>query len=320
MRRVKGDTAAGVPGTALGITHLCGHGTEGDDTLREIMGTIRDDNGAPLSLDATEITHAVVRAGSMWREIRVVTETGSTNADLLAVAREGAREGVVLVAEAQTAGRGRMGRRWTSPPRAGLTFSVLLRPYGIPAALLGWVPLLTGTAVAAAIKAVAAVDTSLKWPNDVLAGEAKLGGILAERSGSAVVVGIGVNVYQRRAELPGDGATSLLLETAAAGPAEAGGITRPDLRARVLVGVLAALSERYLAWRDQFSPGDAEASGLRQEYLGWCTTLGREVTVTLPGGKAVAGAAVGVDWAGRLEVSTISGTVPVSAGDVVHLR
>ena len=285
-----------------------------------MIGTTRDDNGAPPSLDATEITHAVVRAGSVWREVRVVTETGSTNADLLAVAREGAREGAVLVAEAQTAGRGRMGRRWTSPPRAGLTFSVLLRPYGIPAALLGWVPLLTGTAVAAAIKAVAAVDTGLKWPNDVLAGGAKLGGILAERSGSAVVVGIGVNVYQRRAELPGDGATSLLLETAGAAAAEAGGITRPDLRARVLVGVLAALSERYLAWRDQFSPGDAEASGLRQQYLGWCTTLGREVTVTLPGGKAVAGTAVGVDWAGRLEVSTATGTVPVSAGDVVHLR
>jgi BirA family biotin operon repressor/biotin-[acetyl-CoA-carboxylase] ligase len=285
-----------------------------------MIGATRDDNGAPLSLDATEITHAVVRAGSVWREVRVVTETGSTNADLLAVAREGGREGVVLVAEAQTAGRGRMGRRWTSPPRAGLTFSVLLRPYGIPAALLGWVPLLTGTAVAAAIKAVAAVDTSLKWPNDVLAGGAKLGGILAERSGSAVVVGIGVNVYQRRAELPGDGATSLLLETAAAGAAEPEGIARPDLRARVLVGILAALSERYLVWRDQFSPGDAEASGLRREYLGWCTTLGREVTVTLPGGKAVAGTAVGVDWAGRLEVGTATGTVPVSAGDVVHLR
>ena len=298
-------------------------GTEGGNTLREVMGTTRDDNGAPLSLDVTEITRAVVRAGSVWREIRVVAETGSTNADLLAVAREGAREGVVLVAEAQTAGRGRMGRRWTSPPRAGLTFSVLLRPYGVPAALLGWVPLLTGTAVAAAVKAAAAVDTSLKWPNDVLAAGAKLGGILAERSGSAIVAGIGVNVYQRRPELPEDRATSLLLETAAtrAAAAEAdGGTTRPDLRTRVLVAVLAALSDRYLAWRDQFSPGDAEASGLRQEYLGWCATLGREVTVALPGGKAVAGTAEGVDWAGRLEVRTASGAVAVSAGDVVHLR
>src|SRR5215472_7765872 len=219
----------------LGITR---HGLRGERyrrerALREAMETTRDGNGTSPPLDVTEITHAVVGSGSLWREVRVVAETGSTNADLLAVAREGAREGVVLAAEAQTAGRGRMGRRWASPPRAGLTFSVLLRPYGVPAALLGWVPLLTGAAVAAAVKAVAAVDTSLKWPNDVLAGDTKLGGILAERSGSAVVVGIGVNVYQRRPELPGDGATSLLLEGAAAGAGAAetrNGFTRPDLR------------------------------------------------------------------------------------------
>jgi BirA family transcriptional regulator, biotin operon repressor / biotin---[acetyl-CoA-carboxylase] ligase len=285
----------------------------------------------------TEITRDIVRAGSLWREVRVVTETGSTNADVLAMAREGAREGVVLAAEAQTAGRGRLGRRWTSPPGAGLTFSVLLRPYGVPAALLGWLPLLAGAAVAAAVPAVAAVEPSLKWPNDVLAGEAKLAGILAERSGSAVVVGIGVNVTQDRAELP-PGATSLLLETAATGRAvaEAGGrggaltgaatgqAAAPPgvlgLRARLLRAVLGALSSRYLAWRDQLSPGDAQACGLRQEYSGLCATLGREVTVTLPGGRAIDGTAQGVDWAGRLEVSTAHGVVPVSAGDVVHLR
>ncbi len=280
------------------------------------METMRDDEGAPLSLDVTEITRDIVRAGSLWREVRVVTETGSTNADVLAMAREGAREGVVLAAEAQTAGRGRLGRRWTSAPRAGLTFSVLLRPYGVPAALLGWLPLLAGAAVAAAVPAVAAVEPSLKWPNDVLAGEAKLGGILAERSGSAVVVGIGVNVTQGRAELP-SGATSLLLELAPAGPAPAG---VGGLRSRLLTAMLGALSSRYLAWRDQFSPGDADACGLRHEYSGLCATLGREVTVTLPGGKGIAGTAEGVDWAGRLEVSTAHGVVPVSAGDVVHLR
>src|SRR5262252_2879885 len=126
---------------------------------------------------------------------------------------------------------------WTSPPRAGLTFSVLLRPYGVPAALLGWVPLLTGTAVAAALPAVTAVQPRLKWPNDVLVGDAKLGGILAERSGSAVVAGIGLNVTQHQAELP-EGATSLRLEAAAAKegtpPGEDGAIA-PDLRTRVLV-------------------------------------------------------------------------------------
>jgi BirA family biotin operon repressor/biotin-[acetyl-CoA-carboxylase] ligase len=294
------------------------------------METARDDNGAPLSLDVTEITRAVVRTGSLWREVRVVEETGSTNADLLAAAREAAREGVVLVAEAQTAGRGRMGRRWTSPPRAGLTFSVLLRPYGVPAALLGWVPLLAGCAVGAAVPTVTTVQPKLKWPNDVLVGDAKLAGILAERSGSAVVVGIGINVFQRRPELPpGVAATSLRLEAegakAAAPPSEEGAAagcaaSRPDLRTQVLVAVLDALSQRYLPWRDQFSPGDADACGLRQEYLGRCVTLGREVTVTLPGGKSIGGTADGVDWAGRLELRTPHGVVPVTAGDVVHMR
>ena len=96
--------------------------------------------------------------------------TGSTNADLLARAAAGEPEGAVLAAEHQSAGRGRLGRTWTSPPRAALTFSVLLRPSSVPRARLGWLPLLAGVAVAAAVRAVAAVDAQLKWPNDVLAG------------------------------------------------------------------------------------------------------------------------------------------------------
>ncbi len=166
-----------------------------------------------LSLDATEITDALVYPGSLWREVRVVAETGSTNADLLAAAGAGTGEGTVLVAEAQTAGRGRLDRRWASPPRAGLTLSVLLRPGGVPAALLGWLPLLAGVAAAAAVRRVTTVAAVLKWPNDVLVGDAKLGGILAERTGTAVVIGIGINVWQgqrgpaagRGRHLPGAG-------------------------------------------------------------------------------------------------------------------
>ena len=149
---------------------------------------------------------------------------------------------------------------------------------------------------------------------------AKLGGILAERSGSAVVVGIGINVCQRGPTCPGGGR-----HVPGAGgrggdqapQADGGG---PGLRARVLVRLLDALEDRYLAWRDQFSPGDAEASGLREEYLGRCATLGREVTVTLPGGETITGTAAGVDRAGRLEVRTAAGLAAVTAGDVVHLR
>src|SRR5215469_8518230 len=109
--------------------------------------------------------------GSMlYTSIQVVDQTGSTNADLLAAARAGAEGGTVLVAEEQTAGRGRLDRSWQSQPGAALLFSVLLRPAGVPPSSRGWLPLLTGVAAASSIPATTGVDVSLKWPNDVLAG------------------------------------------------------------------------------------------------------------------------------------------------------
>jgi BirA family biotin operon repressor/biotin-[acetyl-CoA-carboxylase] ligase len=278
-------------------------------------------------LDAAEITGRAVSPGSLWREVRVVAETGSSNADLLAAAQDGAAEGTVLVAEAQTGARGRLGRRWASPPRAGLTFSVLLRPDGVPAPLLGWLPLLAGVAAVAAVRSVTVVDAGLKWPNDVLVGGAKLGGVLTERTGSMVVIGIGINVWQGRADLPGDvAATSLALAAAPGGtglspPASPSASTAgPGLRERLLAELLAGLSHWYVAWRDQASPGDADACGLRREYIRRCITLGRPVTVTMPGAEVITGTAAGLDWAGRLEVRTARGLVPVTAGDVVHVR
>ena len=270
-------------------------------------------------LDVARLNGALTSAPGLWREVRVVEETGSTNADLLAEARSGAQDGVVLVAEAQTAGRGRLGRRWVSPPRGTLTFSVLLRPAGVPAGLLGWLPLLAGVATASALSGTAGVDARLKWPNDVLAGGAKLAGILAERWGEAIVLGIGINVFQRRDELPVPTATSLLLAApdAASRPAGADGA---DVRERLLATVLDELARWYRAWRDQPRPGDADACGLRAEYLRRSDTVGAEVTVMLPGGQNLTGTATGVDPAGRLEVRTPAGLVQVSAGDVVHLR
>jgi BirA family biotin operon repressor/biotin-[acetyl-CoA-carboxylase] ligase len=269
----------------------------------------------------TQFSAGLARPGSLWREVRAVAETGSSNADLLAAAAAGAAEGTVLVAEAQNAGRGRLGRRWASPPRAALTFSVLLRPHGVPAGLLGWLPLLAGVAAVASVRAVTAVDATLKWPNDVLVGERKLGGILAERTGAAVVVGIGINVWQARADLPPDAAATSLALAAGAGvtgqTADAGG---GRLRERLLASLLDELGRWYESWRDQASPGDADACGLRQEYIRRCATLGREVTVTMPGTEPVTGAATGVDGAGRLEVRTAGGLVAVTAGDVVHVR
>jgi BirA family biotin operon repressor/biotin-[acetyl-CoA-carboxylase] ligase len=281
----------------------------------------RNEGHRPV-LDATRLNGALASRPGLWREVRVVEETGSTNADLLAEARSGAAEGLVLVAEAQTAGRGRMGRRWISAPRRALTFSVLLRP-AVPAGLLGWLPLLAGVAVASALERTAGVDTRLKWPNDVLADDAKIAGILAERWGSAVVVGTGINVLQQRGELPVPTATSLL--TAQAGqargaePAE-GPADGADMRERLLTAVLDELGRWYRAWLDQPHPGDADGCGLRGEYLRRSATVGTPVTVMLPGGQNLAGTAAGIDTAGRLEIRTPAGLVQVSAGDVVHLR
>jgi BirA family biotin operon repressor/biotin-[acetyl-CoA-carboxylase] ligase len=278
-------------------------------------------------LDAAQLSAAVVRPGGLWRSVEVVPVTGSTNADLLARAAAGEPEGAVLVAEQQSAGRGRLGRAWVSPPRAALTFSVLLRPAAVPRALLGWLPLLAGVAVAAAVRDVAAVDAQLKWPNDVLAGQAgvpaggsggvvpprKVGGILAEAAGDAVVIGIGLNVSTGPAELPPPGpgalpATSLHLEGS------------PNLdRGRLLAGILAGLERRYRTWSRV--SGDTERSGLRAEYTGLCATLGRRVRVELPGGRLLDGVAAGVDPDGRLLVSMPpAADLPVAAGDVVHLR
>jgi BirA family biotin operon repressor/biotin-[acetyl-CoA-carboxylase] ligase len=262
---------------------------------------------APLSAGA--LAGALVRPGGFWRAIEVTAVTGSTNADLLARAAGGAPEGSVLVAEAQTAGRGRMGRAWLSPPGAALMFSVLLRPVAVPPGRRGWVPLLAGVAIASAVAATAGLDARLKWPNDVLVGDRKLAGILAEQSADAIVIGAGINVSTRRDELPVETATSLTLE----GGARAG---RPEL----LRAVLGELERRYLAWAGGASPGDPDASGLRTEYRRRCVTLGRPVRVEFPGGDAARGTALDVDLEGRLLLRTAGGPLAVSAGDVVHLR
>src|SRR6476661_5539300 len=161
---------------------------------------------APLS--AAALSAALTGPGRLWRDVTVLAETGSSNSDV------------------QTAGRGRLDRRWICPPRAALSFSALLRPDGVPAVARGWIPLLAGVAVAAGLRAQAGLDARLKWPNDVLVGGAKIAGILAEQAGDAIVLGIGINVTTRRDELPVPHATSVVLAGAA-----------PD-REQLLVAVL----------------------------------------------------------------------------------
>ncbi|MFH8795619.1 biotin--[acetyl-CoA-carboxylase] ligase [Streptomyces sp. NPDC017941] len=266
-------------------------------------------------LDAVALRRALVRDGGLWTSLDVVPTTGSTNSDLAARADQ-LPEGAVLVAEEQSAARGRLDRRWSAPARSGLFFSVLLKPDDVPVERWGWLPLLTGVAVAAGISRTAGVDTALKWPNDLLVTvggeERKAGGILAERAGSVggggVVVGIGVNVTLRADELPVPGAGSLALA----------GAVHAD-RDPVLRAVLRELERWYGEWRG--AGGDPGAGRLQEAYAAGCATLGRVVRAELPGGRDVVGEAVAVDGDGRLVLATEEGVrEPVGAGDVVHLR
>ncbi|MEV5429995.1 biotin--[acetyl-CoA-carboxylase] ligase [Streptomyces sp. NPDC052701] len=265
-------------------------------------------------LNATALRRGLVQEGGLWSRVEVVQRTGSTNSDLVALAAGGgAREGAVLVAEEQTAGRGRLDRQWTAPARSGLFFSVLLTPAEVPVARWGWLPLLTGVAVATGLSRAAGVDTALKWPNDLLVTvggeERKAGGILAERAGDGgVVIGVGVNVTLREEELPVPTAGSLAL---------AGAVSTD--RDPLLRGMLRALEQWYRRWRD--AGGDPAACGLQETYAAGCATLGRVVRAELPGDRSVVGEAVAVDGDGRLVLATGEGVQePVGAGDIVHLR
>jgi BirA family biotin operon repressor/biotin-[acetyl-CoA-carboxylase] ligase len=257
-------------------------------------------------LDVRALRAALTRDTGLWRSIEVVDEIGSTNAALVAAAGEDAPEGTVLIAEHQVTGRGRLDRVWTSPPRAGLTLSVLLRP-DVPAARRGWLPLLTGVALAESVRGVTGVQVSLKWPNDLLAADGrKLAGILAESSGPAVVVGVGLNVTTTAAELP-ETATSLSDVLGA-----------PVDRGPVLLAFLRAFEARYRRWSD--GVGDPVSSGLARDYLAWCSTVGTAVSVALPDGSTLEGVAEAVDWDGRLVVATPEGSVELASGDVRHVR
>ncbi|WP_433223686.1 biotin--[acetyl-CoA-carboxylase] ligase [Dactylosporangium sp. CS-047395] len=265
------------------------------------------DLGRP-PLRPAALRRALVVPGGLWTDLRVVPETGSTNADVIAAAREGAPQGLVVVAERQTAGRGRLGRQWESPPRAGLALSVLLRPTA-PPARLGWLPLLAGVALAEAVRRIARIDAYLKWPNDLLLqGDRKTAGILAEAADGAVALGIGLNVTLREDELPRPDATSLALA----------GAENTD-RDPLLRALLRALADWYVRFAEH--GGDPEASGLREAYIFHCGTIGRRVSVDLPGGPVLEGQASGIDGDGRLQVTDRFGAVrTVAAGDVVHAR
>ena len=237
--------------------------------------------------------------------VEVLEEAGSTNAIVAARAREGAPEGLVVVTEHQTAGRGRLDRTWETPARSALTFSVLLRP-AVGPAQWPWLPLVAGYAVTRALRETG-IEAGLKWPNDVQIDDLKTAGILVERvetpTGPAAVVGIGLNVSTTPEELPVPTATSLAIASG----------TAPE-RTGLLLTILRRLLEEYAAWQA------GGAADLRASYVSACVTIGRDVRVDLPAGRRLTGRAVGIDPGGRLVVAGPDGETAVGAGDVIHVR
>jgi BirA family transcriptional regulator, biotin operon repressor / biotin---[acetyl-CoA-carboxylase] ligase len=273
--------------------------------------TDRDHLRTPL--DAAALRAELIGTGLGWRKLDVVEETGSTNADLLARAAAGTDiAGAVLIAEHQTAGRGRHGRGWSAAPRAQITMSVGVSVVDVPTEGWGWLSLATGVAVVDALAPLLdgiGVRAGLKWPNDVLAGQpdspGKLAGILAEVVRPVVVIGLGLNVTQAPEEVDGPGATSLLDL----------GVEAPD-RDELVGRLLRELGGRIVGWRAARGADWQLAADYRARSL----TIGTRVRAQLPGGKEIVGTATAVDDQGRLCVETGNETVVVSAGDVVHLR
>jgi len=248
--------------------------------------------------------------GTRFTDVRRYVEVDSTNqvaADLL---RSGVAEGpvvaaenLVVVAEHQTAGRGRRGRSWEAPPRSSLLVSVVLGP---PPEGVSLATVACALAAADACADVAGFDPGLKWPNDLVVGERKLAGVLGEAIDGSVVVGLGLNVSWPAPMPPALEAIAITAEAVAGGPID---------RHALLGAYLTRLEARCRSLAD--ARGRTAMMG---DYRRRCVTLGRAVRIELPGGRVLAGTAVEVDDDGALQVVTVGGTRRVTAGDVVHVR
>lgn len=253
-----------------------------------------------------DITDALARVGSRLglfeKRLCWYDEIGSTNDVAISAAEAGAPEGLVVAANTQSSGRGRMGRRWSSPPGAGLYVSVVLRPAG---AALHLLTIAAGAAIAEGVHAASGLDTSVKWPNDVHVSSRKLAGVLAEAGSSAgavdhVVLGFGINIL--RAAYPPDVATrATSIE---------GELGRPVDRGLVLAECLAALSNRYETLRH-----DGAADVIAEWRRRAATHMGRVVEWDVDG-RSRQGRAKDIDATGALLVRVGEEVVRVISGEV----
>ena len=274
---------------------------------------------SPLSLDAI---HSTLATQTFGHRIELRGQINSTNREAVALAHAGVEHGTVVVADSQTEGRGRLSRQWFSPPGVNLYCSIVIKKTinaDRLAEWLSWLPLMTALAAAESIETVAAAHVAVKWPNDLLIAERKVGGILCEsgtvaRSGPFQVIGIGLNINGERNDFPED-----LRETATTIRHETG---HPIERNRLLVQFLYELE----ACVEEFESRGSERVALA--YRQRCSTIGKTVKATLTDGKEFVGLAEAIEQDGALRVVErplpTDGRPPdiqhLRVADIVHLR
>jgi BirA family transcriptional regulator, biotin operon repressor / biotin---[acetyl-CoA-carboxylase] ligase len=260
----------------------------------------------PDLLHADDLLSRLGRTRVIGRDIRVFQETTSTNDVVEKLARDGVAEGVVVFAEAQSRGRGRLGRKWASPAGQGLWFSVLLRPALAPQAMTR-LTVAAATALARAIRTHCALLPQIKWPNDLLLDGRKCGGILTEMSGELdavryAILGVGVDVNQTARDMPPD-----LRRVATSLRAESGAVVD---RAALAAVVLRELD------RDYTRLGTGRFEEIAEEWEQLCTTIGRSVVVRI-GARSIEGRAEALDPDGALLLRTQHGHLErILGGDV----
>ena len=250
----------------------------------------------------------------LGRSLHLFEELASTNATAFTLVNAGATHGTAVLAEAQTAGKGRLGRHWSSPPHLNIYCSLILNNPNV-ARHVSWIPLVAGLALAEAIQRSCGIEISLKWPNDLLCIDKKIGGILCESSShgsqvSTCVVGFGVNVNCRETDFPEE------LRSLATSCYEA---TRQSYDRN---GLIADMFNRLESWYDCVEAEQFEY--VRTSYAASCATLGREVEISCVAGETIHGTAIDIGKDGALLVSDRregkSHTMEIRAGDVQHLR
>lgn len=260
----------------------------------------------PDVLHADDLLSLLQSVRVVGRDIRVFEETASTNDIVEKLARDGVKEGVVVFAESQSKGRGRLGRKWISPPRKGLWLSVLLRPNLRPQAATQ-LTVAAATALHRAIREVTGLSPEIKWPNDILVDGRKIAGVLTELSAELdhinhLILGIGVDVNQAASEFPPELrkiATSLKAETG-----------RHVHRADLAAAMLRELDKDYARiCRGEFAK-------LADEWEQHCTTIGQRVAIHI-GDRITQGHAEALDDDGALLVRTQHGHLErIIGGDV----